>query len=47
MVVVEMPRSQKQYDSKSIEYNFVLIAPKFSSQNFSLGDGYNLGNVYE
>ena len=32
---------------KSIEYNFVLIAPKFSSQNFSLGDGYNLGNVYE
>ena len=31
---------------KSIEYNFVLIAPKFSSQNFSLGDGYNLGNVY-
>jgi len=32
---------------KSIEYNFILIAPKFSSQNFSLGDGYNLGNVYE
>ena len=32
---------------KSIEYNFVLIAPKFSSQNFSLGDGYNLGNVYD
>ena len=31
---------------KSIDYNFVLIAPKFSSSNFSLGDGYNLGNVY-
>ena len=31
---------------KSIEYNFILIAPKFSSSNFSLGDGYNLGNVY-
>ena len=31
---------------KSNEYNFILIAPKFSSSNFSLGDGYNLGNVY-
>ena len=31
---------------KSIDYNFILIAPKFSSSNFSLGDGYNLGNVY-
>tara|TARA_Y100000991_G_scaffold139653_1_gene105182 strand:- start:7094 stop:8011 length:918 start_codon:yes stop_codon:yes gene_type:complete len=31
---------------KSIEYNFILIAPKFSQANFSLGDGYNLGNVY-
>ena len=32
--------------AKSNEYNFILIAPKFSSENFSLGDGYNLGNVY-
>ena len=31
---------------KSIDYNFIVIAPKFSSSNFSLGDGYNLGNVY-
>ena len=31
---------------KSIDYNFILIAPRFSSSNFSLGDGYNLGNVY-
>ena len=31
---------------KSIDYNFILIAPKFSSSDFSLGDGYNLGNVY-
>lgn len=31
---------------KSIDYNFILIAPKFSSSNFSLGDGYILGNVY-
>ena len=31
---------------KSIDYNFIVIAPKFSSENFSLGDGYNLGNVY-
>ena len=31
---------------KSIDYNFIIIAPKFSSSNFSLGDGYNLGNVY-
>ena len=33
--------------SKSIEYNFIVIAPKFSSDYFPLGDGYNLGNVYE
>ena len=33
--------------SKSIEYNFIVIAPKFSSDDFPLGDGYNLGNVYE
>ena len=32
--------------SKSIEYNFIVIAPKFSSDDFPLGDGYNLGNVY-
>ena len=32
--------------AKSNEYNFILITPKFSSENFSLGDGYNLGNVY-
>jgi len=31
---------------KSNEYNLIVIAPKFSSSNFSLGDGYNLGNVY-
>ena len=31
---------------KSVDYNFILIAPKFSSSDFSLGDGYNLGNVY-
>ena len=31
---------------KSIDYNFVIIAPKLSSSNFSLGDGYILGNVY-
>ena len=28
--------------SKSIEYNFIVIAPKFSSDDFPLGDGYNL-----
>ena len=33
--------------AKSNEYNFIVIAPKFSTENFPLGDGYNLGNVYE
>ena len=33
--------------AKSNEYNFIVIAPKFSAENFPLGDGYNLGNVYE
>ena len=31
---------------KSNEYNFILIAPKFSSSNFSLGDGYNLSLIH-
>ena len=33
--------------AKANEYNFIVIAPKFSSDDFPLGDGYNLGNVYE
>ena len=30
----------------SNQYNFIVVAPKVSSSDFSLGDGYNLGNVY-
>ncbi len=33
--------------SKAIEHNFIVIAPKISQENFSGGDGYNLGNVFE
>ena len=33
--------------SKAIEYNFIVVAPKISQENFSGGDGYNLGNVFE
>jgi pimeloyl-ACP methyl ester carboxylesterase len=32
--------------SKSERYNFIVIAPEFSSANFPGGDGYNLGNVF-
>lgn len=31
---------------KSNEHNFVIICPRFSSQDFPGGDVYNLGNVY-
>lgn len=27
-------------------YNFIVVAPEFSTANFSGGDGYNLGNVF-
>ena len=30
----------------SNQYNFIVVAPKVSSSDFSLGDGYILGNVY-
>ena len=30
----------------SNQYNFIIVAPKVSSSDFSLGDGYILGNVY-
>ena len=30
----------------SNQYNFIVVAPKISSSDFSLGDGYILGNVY-
>ncbi|MFL2623025.1 MAG: hypothetical protein ACJ0P6_00780 [Flavobacteriaceae bacterium] len=33
--------------SKSNQYNFIVVAPEFSSTNFPGGDAYNLGNVYE
>jgi len=32
---------------KSEQYNFIVIVPRFSSQDFPGGDSYNLGNVYE
>jgi len=32
---------------KSEEYNFAVIVPRFTSQDFPGGDAYNLGNVYE
>jgi pimeloyl-ACP methyl ester carboxylesterase len=28
------------------EYNFIVVAPQFSSQDFPGGDGYNMGNVF-
>ena len=32
--------------SKANEYNFIVIAPEFSTKNYPGGDGYNLGNVF-
>jgi pimeloyl-ACP methyl ester carboxylesterase len=31
---------------KSEQYNFIVIVPQFSTQDFPGGDAYNLGNVY-
>ncbi len=31
---------------KSEQYNFIVLAPRFSSQDYPGGDAYNLGNVY-
>lgn len=43
-------RNAKDYRNaiidKSNQYNFIAIVPEFSVDNFSGGDGYNLGNVY-
>jgi pimeloyl-ACP methyl ester carboxylesterase len=32
--------------AKANQYNFIVIAPKFSNQDFPGGDSYNLGNVF-
>tara|TARA_R110002126_G_scaffold129572_3_gene272474 strand:- start:2777 stop:3676 length:900 start_codon:yes stop_codon:yes gene_type:complete len=43
-------RNAKDYRNAIIDkanhYNFIAIIPEFSDDNFSGGDGYNLGNVY-
>jgi len=44
-------RNAKDYRNamidKANEYNFIVIAPRFSSEDFPGGDGYILGNVFE
>jgi pimeloyl-ACP methyl ester carboxylesterase len=38
---------RKAMISKSEQYNFIVIVPRFSSQDFPGGDKYNLGNIFE
>jgi predicted esterase len=44
-------RNAKDYRNamiaKADEYQFIVIVPEFSIENFPGGDGYNLGNVYD
>lgn len=43
-------RNAKDYrnamQSKANQFNFIVLAPEFSIQNFPSGDQYNLGNVF-